>query len=193
MQASWTQSIAWILEAEGPELNVNDGEPGGASRYGVSVAALTDFYTSQGKPPATLADVTALTAAQAEDFYVWFLTPINFAALPVGIDYRLADITVALGREGGKEAWETIVARPSGTIINVRDVICALGAYGIGFKHAQADAATKTDKSGKDHWKEFQVGWTKRYHQAEAQALGLAKLAVLAEKARRGSNWNVRG
>lgn len=168
MQSSWPQAIAWILKHEGSELNLSKTEGGGASRYGVTVDSLTDFYRTQKKPPATIQDIIDLTEPMAEEFFAWFLKDINFDALPPGLDYRLADITVNLGRAGGKEAWELICVRPSGTVLNVRDIICALGAYWIGFKHAQASP---------EHWKEFQAGWIARYHEAENQALGMLQSA----------------
>ena len=61
MQANLAQSLAYITGDEGPELNVSPGEPGGASKWGVSLTVLSEHL---GKPCA-VADVAALTPDDA--------------------------------------------------------------------------------------------------------------------------------
>ena len=112
--------------------------------------------------------------AQDESVYADLLQPINFDELPPGIDYRLADLTVSLGRDAGKEAWDLICARPKGTVLEVRSVIYAIGAYWIGFKNASSDSET---------WAANKDDWIARYYRADAQAMELLKQAVMTSQA----------
>ena len=114
------------------------------------------------------------TNAQDESVYADLLQPINFDALPPGLDYRLADLTVSLGREAGKEAWDLICSRPKGTVLEVRNVIYAIGAYWIGFKRASSDPET---------WTMNKDDWIARYYRADAQAMELLKQAVMTSQA----------
>src|ERR1017187_1344846 len=109
-----------------------------------------------------------------ESVYADLLQPINFDALPPGIDYRLADITVSLGRDAGKEAWDLICARPKGTVLEVRNVIYAIGAYWMAFKRASSDP---------EMWVENKAAWIARYHRADAQAMELLRMAVTMSQA----------
>lgn len=111
MKSTWQGAIGLILASEGPELSVNppgtprgQGEPGGASKYGVSVDALTDWHRRTGLPAATVSDVSRMTQELASDIY-WgnYAVPIRYEELPAGVDYRLADISINLGVTGG--AW----------------------------------------------------------------------------------------
>ena len=111
-----------------------------------------------------------------ESVYADLLQPINFDALPPGLDYRLADLTVSLGRDAGKEAWDLICARPKGTVLEVRNVIFAIGAYWIAFKRTSSTTET---------WDENKALWIAHYHRADAQAMELLRLATLQEQKNR--------
>lgn len=107
MKTSTMQAVNWILEDEGPEFNRNAGEPGGGSKYGVSLTA----YREAGHPGFTLDQLGALTRDQAATFYTSVILPqIRFDELPVGVDYRVADIRVNLGQTGCVQLLELIAA-----------------------------------------------------------------------------------
>lgn len=97
MKSSTQQAVNWILEDEGPEFNRSAGEPGGGSIYGVSLTA----YREAGHSDFTLDQLGALSRDQAAAFYSDTILPqIRFDELPVGVDYRIADIRVNLGQTG---------------------------------------------------------------------------------------------
>ena len=169
--------INYILDDEGPELNVSPDEPGGASRSGVSVDALTDFYNAtypQGHAAATIADVTAMTATSAGQFYEWFLGTMMLDQLTPAVAYRIADIEVNLGRNGG--LWAVCLAlgispfppaMTQGVISQVKAVdpaqmIMALSGVWLSWKHANAIG-----------WVKYGNGWTNRRNKAHSRAIGL--------------------
>jgi lysozyme family protein len=157
MQSNWPKSIAWILQWEGSDVNVSKTEPDGISKYGVSLAALIDFCHAESKPKPQAIDVANLTEADATAFYAWYLQPM-FNAMPAGVDYRLADITVNLGRTGGALAYSTVMAGFGGKTATPDEIITALGAYWIGKKTASTA------------WKVDGPGWTNRFVAANANA-----------------------
>lgn len=108
MKTSASQTIDWILEDEGPEFNRSSGEPGGGSKYGVSLTA----YREAGNPTTTLDQLAVLTKGQAAEFYLNHVLPqIRFDELPVGVDYRFADIRVNLGQTGAVNLLELVLGR----------------------------------------------------------------------------------
>lgn len=62
---SFARSLAVVLPLEGGDVNDPD-DPGGLTSRGVTQARYDEFCNTHGRPKAT---VTALTAAQIEDFY----------------------------------------------------------------------------------------------------------------------------
>lgn len=104
MQENREAALAAILKSEDGTLNVAKSEPGGASKWGVSVDLLTDYRKRRGLPPATIADVAALDdkGVQASAIYTeMLLGPLRFDGMPSGVDYRLADIATNAGLTGG--------------------------------------------------------------------------------------------
>ena len=97
MQTNLAASLAYITGDEGGELNVSPDEPGGASKWGVSLTVLSEV---RGKV-CTVADVGALTQDDANQIYAArFAVPIHFDDLPGGVDYRMLDCAVTLGITG---------------------------------------------------------------------------------------------
>src|SRR5262245_38791457 len=104
MKRNWPVSIALVLASEGADVNRSPGEPSGISKYGVSLATYREYWIAMKLPPPlpTADTIASLTAAQASNFYRGhFADHIAFDDLPAGVDYRLFDITVNLGRGGG--------------------------------------------------------------------------------------------
>jgi len=151
--------IAW----EGAEINISPDEPGGISKYGVSLRTYAEYMKKVGKPAPTFDDIKNLTEAQARDFYATvFLPPIRFNDLPDGVDVRLSDITVNLGITGGIYTLQlalqifpladTISDKAIATIgtINPSAVIYGLSAAWITNKHSTAG------------WTKYGKGWSAR-------------------------------
>lgn len=174
-----TQSLSYVLTDEGPELNVGGSEPGGASRMGVSVTALSDWHKQHGIPPATVDDVAAMTADLAGQIYTAnFANPIRFNDLPAGVDYRLLDISVNLGVTGGitllqlaLSMWPLSGKMDDATITAVKTVdpkalVIALGAAWLAKKHESPGWLPHPGSvNGYGH------GWTNRAIKARDRAL----------------------
>lgn len=106
MIGNWDKSIQYLLETEGSELNVGPSEPGGASKYGVSLTVLSEWF----KRVATVDDVAAVTPELASKIYrMKFADYIAFDTMPSGVDYRLLDIAANLGVAGGSTLLQAVV------------------------------------------------------------------------------------
>lgn len=175
MRKNLAQALTLILASEGSKPNISTGEPGGASKFGVSVDALSDQRRAHKLSPATIDNVVALTEQQARDFYTErFAAPIRFDDLPGGVDYRLLDIEVNLGPTGGIMALELALGMvPDGKMTegllaaarvpHPAVLIASLGAVWIAKKHASPS------------WDRFAKGWTNRLNAANAAALKMVE------------------
>lgn len=161
MQANLAQSLAYITGDEGPELNVSPGEPGGASKWGVSLTVLSEHL---GKPCA-VADVAALTQDDANAIYsARFAAPILFGDLPPGVDYRMLDCAVTLGVTGAVEALQMCLAMWPTTGVMDTPTMAEARAATPAVLVLQLDAAWLTWKRGltPTGWKENGHGWNNR-------------------------------
>lgn len=184
MIANWSKAISLLLVSEGPELNVNppgtlagQGEPGGASRYGVSVSALSDFYKSIGDAPATVQSIIDLTESQATLFYRSVTAKAcRFDDLPNGIDYTMLDLTCTLGPSGS--AWvlqnvlgiwpfvNSITDQMIATVktIDPKILIWSVGSAWLVKKRMQSDLG----------WQMHGHGWTNRMNRVRGDALAMS-------------------
>lgn len=181
MQQNRIQTLDEILRWEGDDLNTSPSEPGGASKYGVSVDFLTDYRKAKGLPAATIPNVAALTQEDAEEIYsTTLLNPIRFDELPSGVDYRLADITTNLGMTGGPNLiqlclgmWpltgkvdDTTLAKV--LAVDAKSLIYALSAAWIARKNLSSNwGPSAITKNGYGH------GWTNRNIAATETALAM--------------------
>lgn len=183
MKNNISRSISLLLVSEGSELNINppgtphgQGEPGGASHWGVSVSALTDLRRSRDLVPATVQDVIDLTEEQASDFYQSVTArACRFDDLPSGVDYRALDVFANLGPTGGAHLvqvtlgmWplaDTITDAVLGEIgkLDPEVMIIALGA------------AWLAKKSGQPGWVKSGHGWTNRANRVNSDAIRMFK------------------
>ena len=182
MQTNWSKSIPLLLVSEGSELNINppgtpagQGEPGGGSRYGVSVAALSDLYKSRGLLPATIQDIIDMTDVKAADFYQNVTAKaIRFDDLGVGVDYVMLDITANLGPTGGLWLLQNVLGiwpvgnTISDLIVNLankqdsKQLIYAIGAAWLSKKHESPG------------WIKSGHGWTNRMNRVRGDALAMS-------------------
>jgi lysozyme family protein len=172
--ANLTTALDDIIESEGPEVNRGPSEPGGISKYGVSLEAFADYCKSSARPVPTADDIANLTEADARLFYTnAFLNRIRFAELPSGVDYRLADIEVNLGPTGGITALQLALGIwPMGTImtdailgavgtVDSRQLIRALGGVWISKKYTSAS------------WSTYGHGWMNRDISSTQKAIAM--------------------
>lgn len=179
MQENRTTALNYILASEDGTLNLSPSEPGGASKWGVSVDLLTDYYKKIGKPKATIGDVTALTRDDAIVVYdSMLLDPLRFDELPSGVDYRVSDIETNSGVTGGVEVlqlalgmWPLTGKMDDATMARVKNIdprllVSLLGAVWIGKKHESPNwNPSPVTKNGFGH------GWSNRRLAADDQAL----------------------
>lgn len=153
--AGFADWIGYVLADEGPEVNQSTDEPGGVSRYGVSLAAYSDYRRAEKLPAPVVADVAAMTPAAATEFYAWFLGDMMLDQLPEALAYRIADLAVTLGREGAVEAlcvalgvWPMPATMTAALVTDAeaadqRSLLLALGAAWLATKRTQGGAAGK--------------------------------------------------
>lgn len=179
MNKNRTAALDMILVSEGPELNISPNEPGGASKYGVSVDFLTDYNKTVGKPRATVAAISDLTEADARVIYSsMLLDKLRFDELPSGVDYRFIDIATNLGMSGGPKLlqlclrmWPLTNQMDDATITNVgkedpTSLVKMLSAAWIAKKAESPNwGPSPVTKSGYGH------GWTNRNVAATQAAL----------------------
>src|ERR1700754_2262470 len=92
--------VEYILEDEGPEVNESPDEPGGISKYGVSLNALGDHYAARGLPRPSKDVVRNLTRDQAADFYRGEAEALRLNDLPPGVDYVVMNTAMTVGKAG---------------------------------------------------------------------------------------------
>lgn len=172
-----------ILQWEGSDLNMAPTEPGGASKYGISVDFLTDYRKKHGLDAATVNNVAALTEDAARQIYnERLLDPLQFDQLPNGVDFRLADLTTNLGMTGGPNLLQLclgmypltgMVDAPTLALVNSVDpkaLVIALSAAWIAVKHQSSNwGPSSVSKSGFGH------GWSNRNTAQKLASLELIK------------------
>lgn len=161
MNINLATALGYIDEDEGPEVNISPDEPGGASKWGVT---LTDLSEVRGKV-CTVDDVSALTQDDANQIYTTrFAVPICFNDLPGGVDYRMLDCAVTLGVTGAIEALQMCLAMWPTTGVMDTPTLAAVKTATPAILVLQLDAAWLTWKRGLtvDGWKKYGHGWNNR-------------------------------
>jgi lysozyme family protein len=176
----WDKTIANVLQWEGPEVNISPDEPGGISKYGVSLQTYADYCKSHNLPAPTFDDIKNFTADQASAFYkTYFADYIDFDDLPAGVDYRLMDIVVNLGKNGTNKLASAVTDQwiPANTT--------TIASYFKGIDPSKAIRDLSTGwisiKSTSPHWyvtdktqgNSYGHGWTKRNIAQREAALAL--------------------
>lgn len=106
MRRNLETALDKIILAEGSAVNLSASEPGGGSKFGVSVTVLGE---ARGHP-CTPDDLHTLKLDEAREIYAArFARPIRFDDWSAGVDYRLLDIAVNLGVRGGTNLMELVL------------------------------------------------------------------------------------
>ena len=162
--STFDRVMEYIVDDEGDELNVSADEPGGASRYGVSIDTLSKFL----KRKATIQDLKALTPASASQIYKQlYADPIGFDKLPVGLNYAALDfgINSGIAHVDGKD-----------NMAGVRDAVTE--ALKEATVHAQinklCDLRLAWMKS-RPGWLRYKAGWTARLDRVRNRSQNLTK------------------
>jgi len=171
--ADW---IPYILDDEGPEVNASSDEPGGVSKYGVSLTTYRDYCRATKLPVPVAGDVADLTANGASAFYSWFLGDMMLDQLPAALAYRVADLAVTLGREGAVDAlcsalgvWPVPTAMTAALVAAAKaaDQTCLLWSL------SGAWLATKRAQGGAAGRAKYGDGWNARRNKVHARATAM--------------------
>lgn len=156
--------MEFIIDDEGDELNTSPKEPGGASRYGVSIDTLSKYLKRQ----ATIQDLMALTPPTVAQIYKQlYADPIGFDKLPAGLNYAALDFGINSG-----------LAHVDGldNMAGVKDAVTeALKMQGA---QAQIDKLCELRLKwlqGRDDWPTYKKGWTARIDRVRNRSYNLAK------------------
>lgn len=98
-----------ILSEVGPNhlldgaFALDPADPGGVTRWGITVPALTDYWLDRAQPtPPSPNDIKALTRADAEAFYLWLMADTKVAQIPNDIVRWITfDAVVHMGDKPG--------------------------------------------------------------------------------------------
>ena len=176
MQTNLAQTLAYIDQDEGPEVNISPDEPGGGSARGLTIEVWNEYNKAHGLPAVTIADLSKVTAALSGQIFQWrYLDALRFNELPTGIDYRMADASITLGETGAcilvqmcLSIWPTTGIMDDATLkaINAADpkqLLYALDAAWLAWKH---NWVTPGSVPG---WDRYGHGWTARILKVRAR------------------------
>lgn len=161
--------IPLILKHEGGYVN-HPSDPGGATNKGITIATFRRYI----KPTGTIADLKALTTAQATVVYKrQYWDAVSADLLPAGVDYAVADFAVNSGPSRAAKYLQRVVGvKQDGKIgpatlkavraRNAKDVIRQLCANRLAFM--------KRIRGG-SLWKTFGRGWQHRVDDVLARSL----------------------
>ena len=164
------EALNLIIRWEGPEVNQSNTEPGGISKYGISLVAYSDYCAKNNLPSPTTDIIANLAEADARNFYGnWWLPQMRFNDLPHGVDVRMADIAVNLGIHGSINLLSMVLQQyplhdvltdddiTAVNALEANSVILALSTGWIAVKHTSPNwNPTSTAPSGFGH------GWMNR-------------------------------
>ena len=180
--SNWKQAFDWVMQSEGAEINISPNEPGGISKYGVSLQTYAEWCKKQGKAKPTFDTIKNMDKPTAMIFYKSaFADVFRFDQLASGVDYRMFDVSVNLGINGGIKLlaavvgeWSTLdpaVIVKAANKISARQLCPLLGAGWIAIKSTRDTWQYKT-VDGKQV-KGYGHGWINRRNFADTNALKL--------------------
>ena len=163
------RAIPLILKHEGGYVN-HPSDPGGATNKGITLATFRRYI----KPGGTVADLKALTEAQAVVVYKrQYWDAVLADLLPPGVDYTVADFAVNSGpSRAAKELQRIVGVTMDGKIgpqtlsavekMAAKDIINRLNDRRLAFMRSL---------KGGSMWKTFGRGWQRRVDEVRAVSL----------------------
>lgn len=172
---SFDRALALVLELEGGFV-ADPRDPGGATNHGITRATLA---RARGRP-ASVADVKALTRAEAGAIYRHsYWAEIGGDALPAGLDLAIFDFGVNSGPARAIEALQTALGLKADGRIGPA-TLAALAAC----DPAATIRRVTVDRLGfmrrLSTWAAFGRGWTARVTRVERESLALARASPAA-------------
>lgn len=173
VELTLNKGLDFIIRWEGPEVNESSGEPGGISKYGVSLTA----YQEDGHSAATKDDIRNLTEADARLFYTRRAAAVRFSELSAGVDLAALNLAVTTGITGAAmilqmtvDIWPATGKFDDITVAALKAadpkiIIHAAGSAWLAWKARSDNTMTE--------WIRYQHGWINRDKDFRSTALGL--------------------
>jgi lysozyme family protein len=163
------RAIPKILVHEGGYVN-DPRDPGGATNKGITIATFRRYV----KPSGTIADLKALTTAQAVIIYKHqYWDAVSADRLPAGVDYAVADFAVNSGPSRAAKYLQDIVGVAQDGKIGPATIAAVNAANPAAVINHLCDdrlAFMKRIKGGK-LWKTFGRGWQRRVDEVRSTSL----------------------
>lgn len=105
MKSTYEQAITQVFKDEGGYTN-DPHDPGGPTNWGITIEDARMYW----KPDATADDVKTMPKSVAEDIYEkHYATPIDYNALPAGVDYAVLDYAINSGISRAVKTLQRVV------------------------------------------------------------------------------------
>ena len=166
------RAIPKILKHEGGYVN-NPADPGGATNKGITIATFRRYI----KPGGTIADLKALTEAQAVVVYKrQYWDAVSADLLPSGVDYAVADFAVNSGPSRAGKYLQKVVGTAQDGVVGPATIAAARGLSAPDVINDICDerlAFMRRIRGGR-LWKTFGRGWQRRVDDVRAVSLAWA-------------------
>ena len=170
MRENREQAIRLIGLSEGGYVN-DPADPGGETNFGITAKTFAAWNIRTGRAQRS---VRELTKAEAEEIIgAQYLDPIQFDALPAGIDYLVADYAVNSGPARAARDIQALVGVAPDGIIGLQTIAAIRAADQVQLINAYCDRRMQFLR-GLKTWKRYGKGWSARVTGARAQALIMA-------------------
>lgn len=97
---NWSRCLAWVRKWEGGFVN-DPNDQGGATNKGITIGTFTSWRKAQGKPAPTVADLRALSDAEANQIYYdlyWLPSGADQLPYPLCLAHFNASVNAGTGR-----------------------------------------------------------------------------------------------
>lgn len=170
MRNTYEQAINQVFEDEGGYTN-DAADPGGPTNWGITIHDARTYW----KHDATAEDVRDMPKAVAEDIYrQHYATPLQYDALPAGVDYSVLDYGINSGINRSARVLQSILAVSQDGKIGPTTLRAVASADPSRIINAIYDERLSFLKS-LHTWKEFGHGWTARCTHGRIFALSLVQ------------------
>lgn len=166
-----------IIAHEGTKYTNNPKDPGGPTKYGITLAT----YRRYLNPSATPADIQKMTLAIADHIYeLEYWNALDCNALPPGIDYTVMDYGVNSGIGRAGRVLRQVVGMSTATWRISPDVIAAINDRDVDAVITAVNNERLQFLHGLKTWSVFGNGWTTRVREVAAYSSQLAALRAPA-------------
>lgn len=174
MRENRETAIRLIGLAEGGYAN-DKNDPGGETNFGITARTYAAWNIKTGRPQRS---VRELTKGEADEIIAaQYFEPVQFDALPAGVDYLVADFAVNSGPARAAKELQSLVGVTADGIIGLQTIAAVRAADQVQLINGYCERRMKFLR-GLRTWRHYKNGWTSRVTAARAQALTMAGAAA---------------